>query len=80
MKEPAYLDGKLTITIIIILTIYAMFGIGLGGDVLVAENDIFVGLSSRTNEEGAKQLQQAFPNMKVTTIPGNKNKLTLTLT
>jgi dimethylargininase len=39
-----------------------------GGDVLFTGRDLFVGLSSRTNEEGARQLRAIFPEIPLHTI------------
>jgi len=42
-----------------------------GGDVLVADGDVFVGLSGRTNREGAEQLARRLTphGYRVTTVP-----------
>jgi dimethylargininase len=42
-----------------------------GGDVLVADRDVFVGLSGRTNREGAEQLARRLAphGYRVTTVP-----------
>jgi dimethylargininase len=42
-----------------------------GGDVLYTGREIFVGLSRRTNALGAEAVSNAFPGVKVTTIPLN---------
>jgi dimethylargininase len=39
-----------------------------GGDVLFTGREIFVGLSTRTNEEGARQLAAIFPQFPIRTI------------
>jgi dimethylargininase len=39
-----------------------------GGDVLTVGNDIFVGISNRTNMDGAKQLARIFPEHHVKTV------------
>ena len=42
-----------------------------GGDVLVLDHDVYIGLSGRTNEEGAKQVQAILEPLEytVTTVP-----------
>ena len=40
-----------------------------GGDVLYTGREIFIGLSRRTNALGAQAVSNAFPGVKVTTIP-----------
>jgi len=40
-----------------------------GGDVLFTGREIFIGLSRRTNALGAQAVSNAFPGVKVTTIP-----------
>lgn len=40
-----------------------------GGDVIVHENTVFVGLSNRTNKEGAQFLQSQLPDYEVWEVP-----------
>eukprot|EP01117_Protostelium_nocturnum_P020379 TRINITY_DN9133_c0_g1_i1.p1 TRINITY_DN9133_c0_g1~~TRINITY_DN9133_c0_g1_i1.p1 ORF type:complete len:272 (-),score=86.55 TRINITY_DN9133_c0_g1_i1:17-832(-) len=43
-----------------------------GGDILVTGSDILVGISSRTNEEGAQFIRDSFPEWNVRTVPVEK--------
>lgn len=40
-----------------------------GGDVIVHENTVYVGLSNRTNKEGVQYLQNLLPDYKVCEVP-----------
>ncbi len=40
-----------------------------GGDILVTEHAVFVGLSSRTNEEGIRQLKSHLSNLELKPVP-----------
>ena len=48
-----------------------------GGDVLFTGNEFFVGLSKRTNNEGAIVLKEAFPMYPVHTVPIKEQSLHL---
>ncbi|SDI67812.1 dimethylarginine dimethylaminohydrolase family protein [Alteribacillus bidgolensis] len=48
-----------------------------GGDVLIDEDVIYVGDSSRTSEQAVKQLEELFPAKKIITIPFDKKYLHL---
>ncbi|WP_158736032.1 dimethylarginine dimethylaminohydrolase family protein [Alteribacillus sp. YIM 98480] len=48
-----------------------------GGDVLIDEDVIYVGDSSRTSEQAVKRLEELFPAKKIITIPFDKKYLHL---
>lgn len=50
-----------------------------GGDVLFTGQEIFVGLSSRTNKEGVESLTKAFPKYPVTAVDMGKSGKTYTV-